>query len=63
MPSMFSRASHLNPLSNGKYHVVVTSDGADFANRVPSAMPHEFGGHVEKPAEDEHAPGVTGALR
>ena len=51
MPSMFSRASHLNPLSNGKYHVVVTSDGADFANRVPSAMRHEFGGHVEKPAE------------
>ena len=53
----------LNLLSNAKYHVLVTSDGAGFANRVPSAMRHEFGGHVEKPAEDEHAPGVAGALR
>ena len=25
---------------------------ADFANRVQSAMRHEFGGHVEKPAQD-----------
>ncbi len=25
---------------------------ADFANRVQSAMRHEFGGHVEKPADD-----------
>ena len=25
---------------------------ADFANRVQSAMRHEFGGHVEKPAPD-----------
>ena len=28
---------------------------ADFANRVQSAMRHEFGGHVEKPASDPGA--------
>ncbi|WP_341303284.1 phosphogluconate dehydrogenase (NAD(+)-dependent, decarboxylating) [Pseudomonas sp. TMP25] len=28
---------------------------ADFANRVQSAMRHEFGGHVEKPDQDPHA--------
>ena len=31
---------------------------ADFANRVQSAMRHEFGGHVEKPAPNQSSPKV-----
>ena len=31
---------------------------ADFANRVQSAMRHEFGGHVEKPAPNQPSPKV-----
>ena len=32
---------------------------ADFANRVQSAMRHEFGGHVEKPAQGVPSPNTS----
>ncbi|HEX7435628.1 MAG TPA: decarboxylating 6-phosphogluconate dehydrogenase [Caldimonas sp.] len=38
-------------LSAALYERFASRGGADFANQVLSAMRHEFGGHVEKPAE------------
>ncbi|WP_291993000.1 phosphogluconate dehydrogenase (NAD(+)-dependent, decarboxylating) [Candidatus Accumulibacter sp. ACC003] len=41
------------PVLSAALHARFSSRGeADFANRVLSAMRHQFGGHVEKPAED-----------
>ena len=39
-------------LSAALYSRFASRGGADFANRVQSAMRHQFGGHVEKPADD-----------
>lgn len=41
-------------LSAALYARFSSRGGADFANRVQSAMRHEFGGHVEKPADNTH---------
>ena len=38
-------------LSAALYERFASRGQADFANQVLSAMRHEFGGHVEKPAE------------
>jgi 6-phosphogluconate dehydrogenase len=35
-------------LSAALFERFASRDGADFSNRVLSAMRHEFGGHVEK---------------
>lgn len=41
------------PVLSAALYTRFSSRGADdFANRVQSAMRHEFGGHVEKPADD-----------
>ncbi|MFM9925174.1 decarboxylating 6-phosphogluconate dehydrogenase [Variovorax sp. H27-G14] len=45
-------------LSAALYGRFSSRDEGDFANRVQSAMRHEFGGHVEKPHPD---PGSKGA--
>lgn len=42
-------------LSAALYARFSSRGAADFANRVQSAMRQEFGGHVEKPAEDGRA--------
>ncbi len=39
-------------LSAALYARFESSGDADFANRVQSAMRHEFGGHVEKPVHN-----------
>ena len=45
--------SDLAPVLSAALYTRFSSRGtADFANRVQSAMRHEFGGHVEKPADD-----------
>jgi 6-phosphogluconate dehydrogenase len=41
-------------LSAALYARFSSRGDADFANRVLSAMRHEFGGHVEKPADTPH---------
>jgi 6-phosphogluconate dehydrogenase len=38
-------------LSAALYARFSSRGNADFANRVQSAMRHEFGGHVERPAD------------
>jgi len=44
-------------LSAALYARFASRGQADFADRLQSAMRHEFGGHVEKPAQDQPAAG------
>ena len=46
-------------LSAALYARFGSRGGADFANRVQSAMRHEFGGHVEKPAQGVPSPNTS----
>ena len=46
-------------LSAALYARFSSRGDADFANRVQSAMRHEFGGHVEKPAQGQPSKGKT----
>ncbi len=48
------------PVMSAALYARFSSRGdADFANRVQSAMRHEFGGHLEKPAQAPPSPDLT----
>jgi 6-phosphogluconate dehydrogenase len=51
-PALEGFHGRVSDSGEGRWTIQAAIGQADFANRMQSAMRHEFGGHVEKPASD-----------